>query len=64
MLACGGIVGGREINDVTPDLEAEEVLVVEKEGYCIDGNVPAEPFEREWGITGGVRGVCGTMSNV
>lgn len=53
MLACGGIAGGREITDVAPDLEAEEALVVEKEGYCID----AEPFVREWGITEGVRGV-------
>lgn len=53
MLACGGIAGGREIKDVAPDLEAEEILVVEKEGYCITG----EPFVREWGITGGARGV-------
>lgn len=38
--------------------------MVEKEGYCIGVNAAAEPFAREWGITGGVRGVCGTMSNV
>lgn len=49
---------------MAPDLEAEGVLVVETEGYCIGVSGTAEPFAREWGITGGVRGVCVTMSNV
>lgn len=45
MLACGGMAGGREIKDTAPDLEAEEVLEVEKEGYCISD--AAESFARE-----------------